>query len=705
MKRVALWVCAWWMALMALGVQAQSASTLNRVESIDVAQQAGDVVVRIGLKNALSGEPPSFTVAKPARVVIDLMNTESGLPATMQSAQEGDLHGVHVVQAGNRTRVVLNLIRPVPHSVKVDGNSLLITLNGLTAQAVSKPTTRFAESTDLVQSHKVRDVVFRRGADGEARILVDLSDSNTGIDIRTQGNKLVVDFLKADLPEALNRKLDVTDFATPVTAIRTYPQGENVRLEISPKGYWEHYAYQTDEQFVIEVRQIPEDPNKLTQGKPGTYKGDKISLDFRNVPLRDLLYIFTAEPINLNIVLSESVGGNITLRLRDVPWDQALEVIMQKSGLDMRKNGSVVFIAPRDEIATKEKLQFESQQQISALEPLKTETFQINYHKAKALFDVLSDEKKTILSKRGRVIVDERSNKLIVSDVPSSLEDIRNLVKEIDVPSRQVLIEARIVEASDNFSKSLGTRMGVHDTTGKGSRLDGDGSTRLLVGGSLADTGPHSGQSSDTPAWPTDSLGVNLPAAALAGANPGVLSLMLFNSSSTRFLNLELSALEVDGKGKIISSPRVMTADQVEALIEQGVEIPYQQATSSGATSVAFRKANLALKVKPQITPDGKIVMTLDINKDSPNTKIATGAGVAIDTKHVKTEVLVDNGGTVVIGGIYTQEETQSVSRVPFFGDLPYVGFLFKNRQVVDDKTELLIFITPRIINPALSVR
>ena len=500
------------------------------------------------------------------------------------------------------------------------------------------------------------------------------------------------------VPETLRKRLDVTDFATPVVSVSTTQQGANTRMTISPRGLWEHNAYQSDNQFVIEVKPVIENPNKLVQGSRGGYQGEKLSLNFQNVEVRRLLQVI-GEFTGMNMVVSDSVGGAITLILKDVPWDQALDIILQQKGLDMRKNGNVILIAPRDEIATKEKLDFESKVQISDLEPLRTESFQMNYIKGADVQKLLVDPKQTLLSKRGSALLDDRSNILFVKDAPSRLDDVRDMIAKVDVPVRQVMIEARIVEAGDSFAKNLGVRFGYHDQTPSGKNK-----VNVAGGGSLTDTGFHTGQIATNPPW-TESLSVNMPAKPRAGT-PGVLSMILFGSSKTNFLNAEISALEADGKGKVVSSPRVMTANQVEALIEQGVEIPYQQATSAGATSVSFRKANLSLKVKPQITPDGRVTMTLDVNKDTPNESLNTGGnGVAIDTKHVKTEVLVENGGTVVIGGIYTQKTAQNTQRVPFFGDLPYVGWLFKNREWIDDKTELLVFITPRIVAEGLSVR
>ena len=669
----------------------------NSIESITVAQQGGVLNVKLVFKEPLTALPPGFSVAKPARIALDFANTANGLGKNSLTFNEGDLKSANIVQAEDRTRLVLNLNQAMSYESTIDGNSLLLSLVP-SAKATGAPVVEhFAQSQPTQAANSIRDIAFRRGKDGEARITVDLSDPNAGIDIRQQGQNLVVDFVKVSVPDALRKRLDVTDFATPVVSLNTIQQGGNARMTITPRGLWEHNAYQTDNQFVIEVKPVIENPNKLVQGSRGGYQGEKLSLNFQNVEVRRLLQVI-GEFTGMNMVVSDSVGGSITLILKDVPWDQALDIILQQKGLDMRKNGNVILIAPREEIATKEKLEFESKAQIGDLEPLRTESFQLNYQKADAIQKLLTDASQRMLSKRGSAVVDARTNILFVQDTPSRLEDVRQLIAKVDLTVKQVMIEARIVEAGDSFAKNLGMRLGYHDQTGGGGR------SHVNVGGSLADTGYHTGQVVDVPKFPLDSDSVNLPATPRAGT-AGVFSMILFNRTKTVFLNAEISALEADGRGKVISSPRVMTANQVEALIEQGVEIPYQQATSSGATSVSFRKANLSLKVKPQITPDGKITMTLDINKDTPNTRLSTGAGVAIDTKHVKTEVLVDNGGTVVIGGIYTQETRDNTQRIPFFGDLPYIGWLFKNREWIDDKRELLIFITPRIVAEGLAVR
>jgi type IV pilus assembly protein PilQ len=677
----------------------------NSIDGFNVSQQGGRIVVRITLKEALKTPPASFTVANPARIAFDFPDTANALGRNAQNIGESELRSMNMVQSGDRTRMVLNLRNMVSYDTQIDGKTMLVTMtpNASTVKPGTATVSHFAEAK-ADGKHNLRDVDFRRGKGGEGRLVIELSDTTTGIDIRQQGQSLIVDFLKTNLPDALRKRLDVVDFATPVQSINIFPQGENVRMVIEPKGLWEHNAYQTDTQFVVEVKPVQYDPNKLTQGSRGGYNGEKLSLNFQNVEVRSVLNVI-ADFTDLNIITSDSVAGNLTLRLKDVPWDQALDIILQTRGLDMRKNGNVLWIAPRDELATKEKLQLESQAQISDLEQTRTESFQMNYQKAVEVQSLLTNPLQRILSKRGSAVVDVRTNKLFVQDVPSRLDEVRKLIAQIDIPVRQVLIEARIVEASDNFSKNLGARLGVNALTANSTPGNAN-APRFAFGGNLNQTLTSTGPNAQGFGASTldNSLAANLPAGGLSGFSAGVFSMILFNASQNRFLNLEISALEADGKGKIISSPRVVTADQVEALIEQGTELPYQQATSSGATAVSFRKANLALKVKPQITPDGNVIMTLDINKDSVSS-VSTSSGLAIDTKHVKTEVLVENGGTVVIGGIYTQDENVNTTKVPFFGDIPVVGNLFKNTTRRDNKTELLVFITPRIINTNLSVR
>lgn len=504
----------------------------------------------------------------------------------------------------------------------------------------------------------------------------------------------MVDFAGATLPQSLRRRFDVSDFGTPVQAMRATDNGTGARLVIEPRGNWQYSSYQTDTQFVVEVRPTKEDPNKLISG-PG-YRGERMSLNFQNIDIRSLLQVF-ADFTNLNIVTSDSVTGTLSLRLKDVPWDQALQIVLDSKGLASRRNGNVLWVAPRNELATKEKAELESQQQVTELEPLRSQVFRLNYQRADDVRNMLLGTGGTagggaaasrILSKRGSLTSDARTNQLFVSDIPSKLEEVQAFLLKIDIPVRQVMIEARIVEADDTFSRNLGAKLGFAAKTNGA----GYGNTYSNV------VSPVTKDAT----W-DNSAAVSLPANGINGVNAASVAVSLFNAGAGRFLALELSALEADGRGKIISSPRVVTADNIKALIEQGTEVPYQQATSSGATSVSFKKANLKLEVTPKITPDGNVFLDVDVNKDSLGTQ--TTNGFAINTKHVQTQVLVENGGTVVIGGIYTQNERTDVNKVPLLGDIPVLGNLFKSTAKTNDRTELLVFLTPRVLSDQLSLK
>ena len=688
----------------------QTQSFSNQIEGLEVAEQGGAIYVRLTLREPLASPPPSFSVANPARIAFDFPGTANALGRNVQAIDQGDLRSANIVQAGDRTRLVLNLTRMSPYEARVQGRDLIIALSPAAARAaqgsvVSEAAANFAEPRAAAAAAgglAVRDINFRRGTAGEGRVVVDLSSPDTGIDIRQQGGNLVIDFLQTALPEHLRRRSDVTDFATPVTSMTAQQVGDRVRLTVTPNGLWEHNAYQSDNRFVLEVRRVAEDPTKLGGGR-SDYKGEKLSLNFQNVDVRSVLQVI-ADFTDFNIITSDSVQGNLTLRLKDVPWDQALDIILQAKGLDMRKNGNVIWIAPGDELAAREKLQLEAKAQISDLEPLQTESFQINYHKAKEIFDFLKAKDQTMLSKRGSVVVDERSNKVFVTDVATRLQALRRLVQEIDVAPRQVLIEARIVEANKTFARDLGVRLGVGGAFGRivGYTEDGAPVRRSTLGGGLGATRTMAGQVAGVVDANPAGLNLNLPADV---SNPGLLSMVLWNNNATRFLNLELSALEVDGRGRVISSPRVLTANQVEASIEQGTEIPYQEASSSGATSVSFKKAVLSLKVKPQITPDGRLQLSIEVNKDRPLYEQTLLGVPPIETKNVKSEVLIENGGTVVIGGIYEEEESTGEDKVPLLGDVPVLGHLFKSQSRVSSRKELLVFITPRIVSDALTLR
>jgi len=703
MKAITAWFgFALWLAAHFLAGGGAALAQTNSIEAFDVSTQGGKLVVRITTKEALRSVPPNFTVANPARIAFDFPNTVNALGRASQDIGQGELRSMNVVQGTDRTRLILNLRRPVAHQASVDGRTVVITLaDPVVAQpAPSGQVAHFAEGRADAK-HAIRDVDFRRGTAGEGRVVVDLSDTSTGIDIRQQGQNIVVEFIKTSLPDNLRRRLDVVDFGTPVNIVSTFQQGENVRMVIEPKGQWEHNAYQSDTQFVVEVKPVVADPSRAAQR--GRYTGEKLSLNFQNVEVRAVLNVI-ADFTDLNIITSDTVTGNITLRLKDVPWDQALEIILQTRGLDSRRSGNVIWIAPRDELATREKLALESQQQISDLEQTRTESFQMNYQKAADVVKLLSDPNQRILSKRGSAVVDARTNQLFVQDTPARLEEVRRLLARIDIPVRQVMIEARIVEANDTFAKNLGARLGFMEFGLQQRRpLGSTTGVGVNVGAELVNTSQAAGITTGTATTNAGGLNADFPAAGLNAFSPGRISFVLFNNSLTRVLNLEISALEADGKGKIVASPRVLTADNVEAVIEQGTEIPFQQSTSSGATSISFRKAVLSLKVKPQITPDGNVIMALDVTKDQPGA--GSGQFLQINTKHVKTEVLVENGGTVVIGGIYEQNERTDITKIPFLGDLPYIGFLFKNNATSSNRTELLVFITPRIVNERLTIR
>jgi type IV pilus assembly protein PilQ len=684
-------------------VRAQAAD--NSIERIEATQTGTSVILTVQMKAPLSGIPPSFSVANPARIAIDLPQASNNVGRNLVDVNQGDLRSVNIVQAQGRTRLVLNLRRPLTYAITADGAALQIALGAAadttTFRATEAAATTAAPATAAAARtpRSLRGVDFRRGPDGEGRVVVDLSDPNTSVDIRQQGGQVIVDFLDTALPDTLRRRLDVTDFGTPIALVNTVQQGQNVRMVIEPRGLWEHNAYQSDTRFVVEVKPVKEDPTRLFQTTRQGYQGERLSLNFQNVEVRSLLQVI-ADFTNLNIITSDSVAGSITLRLKDVPWDQALDIILQSKGLDMRKNGNVLIVAPREELAAKEKLELEAANQIAELEPLRTEYFQLNYAKVDAFVRIVTDDKQRILSKRGSAVLDPRTNLLIVNDTASKLEEVRRLIARVDVPQPQVLIEARIVEASDTFSQNLGVRFGVARIT---NTFAGGGGTGVTTSGSGGGgTGnPGSGISPSTGTLSGVGLSAvnmaNLPAAGIGGFSPGTFAMTLVNSSLSSLLNLEVSALEADGRGKIISSPRVVTADKVKAIIEQGTEIPYQQATSSGATSVQFRKATLKLEVTPQITPEGSIFLDVRVNKDSRGQE--TLSGPAIDTKNVQTNVLVENGGTVVLGGIFEMVERTTITKVPVLGDVPVVGSLFRNRSVVNDRSELIIFITPRIVS------
>jgi type IV pilus assembly protein PilQ len=690
-------------AVLLVSLTSMAVMAQNVIESVTASTQSGVEVIKIDMSQPMSTPPAGFSIQTPARVVLDLPNVGSGTTQSAIAINQGNVRSANVIQAGERTRVVLNLKQSVTYKTQISGKSLLVFLDPVTASNADKPIAVFAENLNT-DTLALKDIDFRRGTDNSGRIVVDLANNQVGVDIRTQGQNLVVEFLKTSMPEGLRRRLDVTDFGTPVQAISTFQTGDRVRMVIEPKGAWEHSAYQSDNQFVIEVRAQKVDPSKLTQGVGFT--GEKLSLNFQSIEIRSLLQVI-AEFTNFNIITSDSVAGAVTLRLKDVPWDQALDIILQAKGLGMRKTGNVLWIAPKDELAAKEKQDFEAKAAIQSIEPLKTQSFQLNYTKAAEIALQIqpsgsgtSATARGLLSSRGNVIAEPRTNQLFVTDIPSKLDQVQELITKLDIAVRQVLIEARIVEADDTFGKSLGVKWGGSDLTGvrggqAGTQITGgaNGGNRLAFGSSYDVVSNTTGETSGNT---TGGQLLSLGAQGLNNFSPASLGVSLFSSIAGRFLTLELSALEGDNKGKVVSSPRVITADQTKALIEQGTEIPFQTTAPNGGTTLAFRKASLKLEVTPQITPDGNVILDLDITKDSVG-ELLNGA-VPINTKKVKTNVLVENGGTVVIGGIFTLEESDGETKVPLLGDVPVLGNLFKTKTKKSNKRELLIFVTPKVV-------
>lgn len=699
---------------------------LNKIESVNFSSlPGGRVSISIKTSQPLANPPAGFTLNNPARIALDFPSVANGLNKSNITADQGALKTVTIAQGKDRTRMVLNLSKNVGYNTTTQGNETVIMLQATEAVAGTGVETKFAETRIDQKQITIKNVDFARGKNGEGRVIVDLSDSSAGINIKQKGKTIEVDFINASAPANLQRRLNVINFNTPVVYVDTIKQGDNTRMIIEPKGNWEQSAYQADKQFIIDVRTVVDDPNKLVRSSKPGYAGEKLSLNFQNIDVRSVLQVI-ADFTGLNIITSDTVTGNLTLRLKDVPWDQAMDIITQSKGLTMRKNGNVIMVAPTDEVAAKEKQNFEADRQIEDLEPVRTEAFTLKYGRAEALVVILSDPKNKILSKRGNAVPDIRTNTVFVQDSAKYLEAVQNIINKIDIPVKQVMIESRLVVADERFSKSLGARFGINQV-GQG------GNTRSAVGGQINSTGGFLGRTVDATGLSTDILGgtagtgvvIQRPdlqgtssQSVLIGGSPAGQDLMsnlpvansfgnfafsLLRLPAGLLLNLELSALESDQRGKVVSSPRVTTANQQKALIEQGTRIPYLQASASGAANIAFVNAVLSLEVTPQITPDDKIIMALDVKKDRVG-QILNGTP-SIETQRVNTQVLVSNGETAVLGGIYEQTERNDVDKVPFFGDLPVVGYAFKRKAVRIDKQELLIFITPKIMDDSLGLR
>lgn len=708
-------LAAWALAgLLALACAAPAGAQAV-LQGLSVAGQGGHDVVRLDFSEPIAEDPAGFVLHAPARIALDFAGVadgtgragagQGGVPAG--ELAHGNVSGVQVAEAGGRTRVVLGLKRASAYRLLREGASLLVVLggpDGAQGDDVAPAARAWRDGQAGGRGPLLRHIDFRRGEGGAGRVMVELSSDQASVDVRRQGQSLVAEFAGAALAEGLSRRMDVTDFGTPVRAIASSQAPGRVRMVIDADGDWEHAAYQSGRELVIEVKPRQADPARLTQG-PG-FTGERLTLDFQDVDVRTLLHVI-ADFTGLNIIASDSVSGALTLRLKDVPWDQALDIILEARNLGMRKNGSVLWVAPKDELMAKERAELEAQAAMRELEPLVTRAFQLNYTKAGDIAGQLTSQGGSggagggstgtrLLSPRGSVVAEPRTNQIFVSDIPGKIADVQELLARLDIPVRQVLIEARIVEASDTFGRSLGVRLGATDlrtARGGDSGYPVGGGNRVAWGTNYGNVVATTGQGGTID---TSASFVNLPATSSTGANVATFAFSIFSSAANRFLNLELSALEADGKGKVVSSPRVVTADQSKALIEQGTEIPYQEATSSGATSVSFRKANLKLEVTPQITPEGNIIMELSVNKDSVGQQ--TDNGFAINTKHVQTQVLVENGGTVVIGGIYEMSESDDTTKVPLLGDIPVMGHLFKSRTRSSSKQEMLVFITPKVV-------
>ena len=648
-------------------------------------------------------EPLAFTIDNPARIALDFAGTNNELVKRFQEIGIGVAQSVNTAEAKGRTRVVVNLTRMEDYRTTISGNNLILTIGAAGSADLQQVASRDAAkpsipSPTVVSTFKINNVDFRRGEGGVGRTIIELSNPSIPISLREQGGRIIVDFSNTALPSNLSKRLDVVDFATPVQLIETFADGPNTKLIISPDASkeFEHLAYQSENQYVVEVSEIPEEI--IEERKKDVFEGERLSLNFQDIEVRSVLQLI-ADFTSLNMVVSDAVSGNLTLRLKNVPWDQALDIILKTKGLGKRENGNVIYVAPSEEIAAREKLELESQQAVQELAPLRSEFIQVNYARASDIAGLLKSTDNTLLSDRGNVTVDERTNNLLVQDTALKLNEIRRLVDRLDVPVKQVLIESRIVIANDDFSKSLGVRFGISNRDANVFPANNDrdfdaiagnleGTDSALNGGAIA---------------LNDRLNVNLPAAGATGS----IGLALAKLPLGLLLDLELSAAQAESRAEVVSTPRVIASNQTTARIEQGTEIPFQSATSSGATDVEFKKAVLSLEVTPQITPDDRVSMKLLVNNDSIGEEVPSGFGgfiPSIDTNEVETDVLVDNGQTIVLGGVYTQDKSDTISRVPFFSDLPLVGFLFKSTAIRDDKAELLVFITPKIISEQLTL-
>jgi type IV pilus assembly protein PilQ len=713
------WLCQalslCWLLAAGLLPSAVSAQSGLRLEAIDVQPLPGQ---QVELRLRLSGpapEPMAFTIDSPARISLDLPNTALGLESRRQDANVGPLTTVQAAEANGRTRVVLNLSAMVPYQTRVDGNSVVVLLGqGPGGAAVAAQPRQSGGAAPRVAAaapgdRTIRNIDFRRGADGAGQVVVELNDPRTTVDVRQEGGRIVVDFKDTSLPQDLLKRLDVTDFATPVFTVDALRANNDARLLVTAAAQYDQVAYQTDNQFTLELKPPPPQQQAANTGgfdEDREYTGERLTLNFQDLETRAVLQLI-ADFSGLNIVVSDTVQGSVTLRLQNVPWDQALDIVMTTKGLDMRRNGNVIIVAPAEEIAAREQAELEALQALQTLEPLRSEFIQVNYAKAAELAELIQGEDaNTLLSDRGSVAIDERTNTLLVNDTATSLANVRRLVTTLDIPVQQVLIESRVVIVNDDYSRELGVRFGAtaaNDNSGNG--LIGMTGTGLgaasMVGTPTIGVPAGSALPVPVPAAPAR-YNVNLPVASPAG------SIALAILGNDYLVDLELSALQAEGDGRVVSTPRIVATNQREARILQGTQIPYQESSSSGAATTSFKDAVLSLTVIPQITPDDHIIMDLTVTKDSVGELVSSGnAGgfiPSIDKRELQTQVVVADGETVVLGGVYETELRNNVTKVPGLGNVPGLGYLFRKNSQTNNNAELLIFVTPKILRDGTRV-
>jgi type IV pilus assembly protein PilQ len=711
MSRI-LAAAAWLMIAGVLGTlpsQPARAQDGPKLEAIDVQPLPGQQVQVTMRMSGPAPQPLSFTIDNPARISFDLPGTTLALPSRRIDVHTSGLDSILAAETKDRTRLVLNLDKLVPYDTRVEGNNIIVNLGGtnITAQSTgASPAAVPSRSAAAAAGQRaIRSIDFRRSTDGAGRILVRLTDPHTHINLRQVGNQIVVDF-DADLPKNLARRYDASDFGTPIGSFDATRIGTGTRIAINATGDYEQLAYQSDDQYVVEIQ--PQRKAAAAQDEKPQYTGERLTLNFQEIETRAVLQLL-ADASGQNIVVSDSVTGNVTLRLQNVPWDQALDIVLRTKGLDKRKQDNVIIVAPQEELASREKADLAAKKDLQELAPLRSDYLQVNYAKAKDMEGLIKSQSgSSLLSPRGSVSVDERTNTLLLQDTADRLADIRRLVATLDIPVRQVLIEARIVIVNDDFKRDIGARLGYSAVNANGNGIVTTSGTAQATDTAIASAlANRAGTGTGTVNLPTGPTGaplrynVNLPAPNPAG------SFALGILGNNYIVDLELSAAQAETKAEIISSPRVITANQKEATIEQGTEIPYQQSASSGATTISFKKAVLSLKVTPQITPDNRIILDLDVKKDSVGTITVASGGInvpSIDTKEIVTQVLMNDGQTVVLGGVLETTKRRDDNKVPLLGDIPVLGALFRERHDENDKNELLIFVTPKIVREGVNV-